>query len=68
MPRNPADFMQEWIADYVDEASVSASIDKLAAQCEADALEEGVTPAAVIEEVGADIRTLISDAIERQWD
>lgn len=68
MPRNAADFMQEWIADHVDEATVTASLDEMVGQCIADAQRAGLSPADVVDEVDVDIRTLIKDAIERQWD
>jgi len=51
MPRNAADFMQEWIADHVDEATVTASLDEMVGQCIADAQRAGLSPADVVDAV-----------------
>lgn len=66
MARNPADFMHNWIDGNVGPGMHPGDVDYLAARCIADAKAIGLSPADVLEEVGTDIRTLISEAIENR--
>lgn len=66
MPRNPADFMQDFIAAHVDAVTPAGSIDRLVVECIAAARVEGLSPAEILDETGSDVRTLIADAVEHQ--
>ena len=63
MRQSAGDFMQAWIYEHVTPDTDADDTDRLASKCEAAARSAGFTPDEVVDEVGADIRTLVSEAI-----
>lgn len=56
------DFVTGWIDEHITPDTLLSELPALAAQCENDARNGGITPVKLVDETGTDIKTMIEAA------